>query len=160
MPLLDGKSLFGTTTLVKLLNQQLQYIVRRLQRRLWQQGLLYKNCVADTGYSSGENYAFLENQNLRSFIPPHGTYKCGATGFIYNGIEDLYLCPRGEIIPFRKVFIDSRTQTRKKSYRASRKICKGCPLRENCLGKVNEKQFSVTYYREEYERNIERVKGK
>ncbi|WP_236631079.1 transposase, partial [Zobellia sp. OII3] len=26
-----------------------------------------------------------------------------------------------------------------------------------CLGKVNEKQFSVTYYRAEYERNIKRV---
>ena len=35
--------------------------------------------------------------------------------------------------------------------------CKGCPLRSTCLGKVNEKQFSVTYYRAEYERNIERV---
>jgi hypothetical protein len=27
------------------------------------------------------------------------------------------------------------------------------------LGKVNEKQFSVTYYREEYERNIARVES-
>ena len=42
-------------------------------------------------------------------------------------------------------------------YRASSKTCKGCPLRTTCLGKVNEKQFSVTYYRAEYERNIERV---
>ncbi|MDO6811308.1 transposase [Zobellia galactanivorans] len=32
-----------------------------------------------------------------------------------------------------------------------------CPLKSTCLGKVNEKQFSVTYYRAEYERNIKRV---
>jgi len=64
------------------------------------------------------------------------------------------------VIPFRKVFLDSRTKTKKKSYRASSKICKGCPLRATCLGKVNEKQFSVTYYRAEYERNIERVESR
>ncbi len=141
-------------------NQQLADIVARVQRRLWQQGLLWENCVADTGYSSGENYAFLEERGLKSFIPPHGTYKGGPAGFTYNEAEDHYSCPQGEIIPFKKVFLDSRTKTKKKSYRASSKICKGCPLRSTCLGKVNEKQFSVTYYREEYERNIARVNSK
>ncbi|WP_091874122.1 IS1182 family transposase [Pricia antarctica] len=141
-------------------NQQLQDIVRRLQRRLWQQGLVFENCVADTGYSSGENYAFLEDSGIKSFIPPHGTYKGGPDNFIYNENEDHYLCPQGKVIPFKKVFLDSRTKTRKKAYRASGKICKGCPLRTTCLGKVNEKQFSVTYYRAEYERNIERVNSR
>ena len=141
-------------------NQQLQDIVARLQRRLWQQGLVFENCVADTGYSSGENYAFLEERGLKSFIPAHGTYKGGPDGFAYIEEHDHYLCPQGKVIPFRKVFLDSRTKTRKKSYRASSKICKGCALKETCLGKVNEKQFSVTYYREEYERNIERVNSK
>ena len=141
-------------------NQQLQDIVRRLQRRLWRQGLVFENCVADTGYSSGENYAFLEDSGIKSFIPPHGTYKGGPDGFEYIETADHYLCPQGKIIPFKKVFLDSRTKTRKKAYRASSKICKGCPLRAKCLGKVNEKQFSVTYYREEYERNIERVNSR
>ena len=141
-------------------NQQLKDIAIRLQRRLWKEGLVWENCVADTGYSSGENYAFLEDRGLKSFIPPHGTYKGGPTGFVYNEAEDHYLCPQGKVIPFRKVFLDSRTGTKKKAYRASSKICKGCALRSACLGKVNEKQFSVTYYREEYERNIERVNSK
>ncbi len=138
-------------------NQQLQDIVKRLQGRLWKQGLVWENCVADTGYSSGENYAFLERQGLKSFIPPHGTYKGGPSDMFYVKEHDHYLCPQGKVIPFKKVFLDSRTKTRKKSYRASSKICKGCPLRPSCLGKVNEKQFSVTYYRDEYERNNERV---
>ena len=141
-------------------NQQLPDIVKRLNRRLWKQGLVWENCVADTGYSSGENYAMLEQRGLKSFIPPHGTYKGGPDGFIYNEEQDHYLCPKGKVIPFRKVFLDSRTKTKKKSYRASSKICKGCALRASCLGKVNEKQFSVTYYRAEYERNIERVNSK
>ena len=55
---------------------------------------------------------------------------------------------------------DPGYKTKKKAYRASSKICKICALRATCLGKVNEKKFSVTYYREEYERNIERVNSK
>nr|WP_091874082.1 transposase [Pricia antarctica] len=96
---------------------------------------------------------------LKSFIPPHRTYKGGPDGFGYIREHDHYLCPRGKVIPFRKVFLDSRTKTKKKAYRASSKICKDCPLRAGCLGKVNEKQFSVTFYREEYERNIQRVES-
>jgi hypothetical protein len=139
-------------------NQQLQDILKRLRGRLWQQGLMFENCVADTGYSSGENYAYLEQQGLKSFIPPHGTYKGGPDGFIYNEGEDHYLCPQGKVIPFTKEFLDSRTKTRKKEYRARKHVCVGCPVREQCLGKsAQEKKFSVTYYRAEYERNIARV---
>ena len=142
-------------------NQQLQDIVQRLQRRLWQQGFVFENCVADTGYSSGENYAFLENQGLKSFIPPHGTYKGGPTDFIYNETADHYVCPQGKVIPFTKEFLDYRTKTKKKEYRARKHVCIDCPMRRSCLGKsAQEKKFSVTYYRAEYERNIERVNSK
>ena len=142
-------------------NQQLQDITIRLKRRLWQQGLYWENCVADTGYSSGENYAFLEGQGLKSFIPPHGTYKGGPDGFVYKEEQDHYLCPQGKVIPFTKVFLDSRTKTKKKEYRARKHVCIDCPIRSMCLGKsAQEKKFSVTYYREEYQRNIARVKSK
>ena len=119
---------------------------------------MFENCIADTGYSSGENYAFLEGRNLKSFIPPHGTYKGGPVGFVYVEGHDHYLCPQGKVIPFTKEFLDSRTKTRKKEYRARKHVCIDCPIRESCLGKsAQEKKFSVTYYRAEYERNIARV---
>jgi DDE family transposase len=141
-------------------NQQLQDITQRVQRRLWRQGLVWENCVADTGYSSGENYAFLEERGLKSFIPPHGTYKGGPDGFTYHGEHDHYVCPQGKVIPFTKEFLDSRTKTKKKEYRARKHVCADCPIRSTCLGKsAQEKKFSVTYYRAEYERNIERVNG-
>jgi len=141
-------------------NQQLPDIIKRVQRRLWQQGLVWENCVADTGYSSGENYAFLESQNLKSFIPPRGTYKGGPDHFTYYEKEDHYVCPQGKVIPFTKEFNDYRTNTKKKEYRARKQVCIDCPIREQCLGRsAQEKNFSVTYYREEYQRNIERVNG-
>ena len=139
-------------------NQDLQDITNRLKTRLHNQGLIWRNCVADTGYSSGENYAFLEQQGLESYIPPHGTYKGGPEGFVYNKEQDYYLCPEGKIIPFKKIFIEKKNNTKKKEYRASKKVCIDCPIGLKCLGKsTQEKKFTVTYYREEYERNNKRV---
>ena len=145
-------------------NQHLEHITFRLKQRLCKNGLLWEAVLADTGYSSGENYSFLEQIGIKSYIPPHGTYKGGPEGFTYNKVEDYYLCPQGKTIPFKKVFLDHRTKTKKKEYRSSSLQCKGCALASSCLGKsAKEKKFSVTYYREEYERNNKRLqteKGK
>ena len=56
-------------------SQHLQKITLRLKERLNKQGVLIHNVLADTGYSSGENYAFFEELGLTSCIPPHGQYK-------------------------------------------------------------------------------------
>jgi hypothetical protein len=133
-------------------------ICTRLEKRLYNQGLLWHNCLADTGYSSGANYAFLETKGLQSYIPPHGTYKGGPDGFNYNKALDHYVCPQGKIIPFKKVFYEKKNNTKKKEYRASKSVCINCPMRRECLGKsAQEKKFTVTFYREEYERNNARV---
>ncbi|APY12141.1 DDE transposase [Seonamhaeicola sp. S2-3] len=141
-------------------SQHLPDIVKRVKQRLWKTALVWENCVADTGYSSGENYAFLEAIGLKSFIPAHGTYKGGPDGFTYHEKEDYYTCPQGQIIPFKKVFIEKKNNTKKKEYRGSKPLCLDCPVRTACLGKTaQEKKFTVTYYRSEYERNIARVES-
>lgn len=142
-------------------NQDLPDIVDRLSQRLWKSGFRLENVLADTGYSSGENYAYLEQKNITSYIPPHGTYKGGPDNFIYIKEQDHYICPNNEIVPFKKVFNDYRSGTKKKEYRISSKVCSGCSFREKCLGKTaKEKKFSVTYYRDEYERNNKRLATK
>ncbi|WP_075344694.1 IS1182 family transposase [Tenacibaculum agarivorans] len=139
-------------------SQYLPDILDRLGQRLWRFGFKLENVLADTGYSSGENYAYLERKGIASYIPPHGTYKGGPEGFEYIESQDHYQCPNGSAVPFKKVFMDHRTQTKKKEYRISSKICSQCPLRHECLGKsAKEKRITVTYYREEYERNIARI---
>ncbi len=138
-------------------NQYLQDITARLKNRLHKQGLIWRNCVADTGYSSGENYAFLEQQGLESYIPPHGTYKGGPEGFIYNEDQDCFICSQNKIIPFTKVFYEGENNNKKKEYRASKQVCVGCPIRSSCLKKSQGKRITITYYKEEYERNISRV---
>lgn len=138
-------------------NQQLQDIVLRLKRRLWKEGLVMENCVADTGYSSGENYAFLEQQGIKSFIPPHGTYKGGPEGFVYSEEGNFWLCPQGKKVTFRKQKLEKGTL--KDNYFTRRSDCRDCPIKVKCIGKSHEKRINITAYREEYERNIERVKS-
>src|SRR5690606_26742895 len=110
--------------------------------------------LADAGYSSGENYALLEERGIRAFIPPHGTYKGGPEGFSYDREEDCWLCPQGKRATFRKVKVEPKGNIKKKIYFTTRRDCRGCPLREGCIGKGHEKKVEITYYREEYERVI------
>lgn len=59
------------------------------------------------------------------------------------------------------MFYEKKNNTKKKEYRASTKLCKGCAIRLSCLGKTaQEKKFTVTYYREQYQRAIARVESK
>ncbi|MFK5879843.1 MAG: transposase [Flavobacteriaceae bacterium] len=56
------------------------------------------------------------------------------------------------------MFYEKKNNTKKKEYRALKQVCVDCPIRSQCLGKsAQEKKFTVTFYREEYERNNARV---
>lgn len=90
-------------------------IVEHLRRRLKLFGLLWRNSVADTGYSSGENYAFLDRINSLSLILLHGRYNCGPESFIRNLDRYYDLLTEGEIISFKTVFKDYRTDDSKRT---------------------------------------------
>lgn len=133
-------------------------IVDPLVRRLKKQGLEVENILADTGYSSGENYADMESRNLNAYIPPHGTFKGGPDGFIYDEEGDYYLCPNKKTARFRKIKEESGTL--KKFYATRTDDCRDCPFKDECLGKLTQKRFSVIYHREEYQRAIARVNSR
>ncbi|MFH6605072.1 transposase [Maribacter algicola] len=49
---------------------------------------------------------------------------------------------------------------RRRNTGGGKDVCANCPIISACLGKSAwEKKFSITYYREEYERNIARVES-
>ena len=83
-------------------NQCLEEIVEPLQWRLQRYGLPMKNLLADTGYSSGENYAYLEQKGITSYIPPHGTFKGGPEGFKFVEEGNYWLCKNNKRVTFRK----------------------------------------------------------
>lgn len=127
------------------------------QINLAQNGVQIENILADAGYSSGENYAWLEQQNIKSYIPPHGTYKGGPEGFQYIQEGNYWLCPQDRQVTFRKQNIEKGTL--KDYYFTKRSDCKDCPMKSQCIGKSHEKKISITAYRAEYERNNARLKN-
>ena len=141
-------------------NQCLQGVVKKLKPRLQSHGLIWQNVLADTAYSSGENYAFLERENINSYIPPHGTYKGGPEGFTYHKEGDYWQCPEGKRVVFRKVQIERKNFNRKRIYLTKPRDCMDCPIKVACLGKSKERRITITHYREEYERAISRVNSK
>nr|WP_321486778.1 IS1182 family transposase [uncultured Draconibacterium sp.] len=142
-------------------SQCLQPITRQLKRKLWKQGLHWQNLLADTGYSSGENYAFLEQPGITAYIPPHGTYKGGPENFTYIKDGDYWLCRNNKKITFRKITVEtSKNNNKKRLYLTRASDCKNCPYKVECAGKAPEKRIAVTIYKEEYERVIARIKSK
>ena len=139
-------------------SMNLQDVTQRLKRRLLKEGLLWQNVLADAGFSSGENYAFLEKENLISYIPPHGTYKGGPEGFTYEKEGNYWLCPRGKKATFRVRRAEKGNW--KDYYLTRRSDCKGCPLKKQCIGESFEKRIGITIYVDEYTRNNQRVKSR
>ena len=137
-------------------NQCVESIVYPLRNRLGENELAWENFVADAGYSSGENLAFLEGKNIDSFIPPHGTYKGGPEGFKYCKEDDFWECPEGKKVTFRKIGYNKGNK--QKHYFTKRSDCKGCPIKIACIKKSHEKRIAITYYMDEYERAIARSK--
>jgi len=137
-------------------NQCVESIVYPLRNRLHDNGLVWEKFVADAGYSSGENLAFLERKGIDSYIPPHGTYKGGPDGFSHYKEGDYWKCPEGKKVTFRKIGYNKGNK--QKHYYTRRSDCKGCPIKTACIGKSHEKRIAITFYREEYERAIARSK--
>jgi transposase len=133
-------------------------LVDPLVRRLKKQGLKVENILADTGYSSGSNYADMEGRGLNAYIPAHGTFKGGPDNFVYNEEGDYYACRNGKQAMFRKLFKEKGTE--KRQYATRRADCRDCPFAEDCIGKGTEKRFSVVNHLKEYERAIARVNSR
>lgn len=138
-------------------SKNLQDIVKRTHARLKSQGLLWANILADAGYSSGKNYKYLEQQNILSYIPKHGTFKGGPEGFVYFKDDDYWLCPKGKKVTFRKQ--RDLNGSLQNHYYTRRSDCKGCPDRKRCIGKSHEKKIAITAYVDEYNRNNKRLKS-
>ena len=140
-------------------NQSLEQITHRVKRRLHKAGMLWHNLIADTGYSSGENYAFLERKGLRGFIPPHGTYKGCPAGFTYDEQGDYYLCRNNKKLLYKGTKPNVKG-IKVNHYATVRQDCRDCAYASGCKGKSYEKRVTVTYYKPEYERAIERINSK
>ena len=103
-------------------------------------GHMPRECCADSGYGSEENYSFMEAHDTEAFVKYNFFYKEQKRAFrdgvfrienlYYNADGDYYVCPMGqhmERIGTRHNRTERGYGTQDAVYRAGN--CKGCPLR-------------------------------
>ncbi len=137
-------------------SRYLQSIIENTSKRLNKFGLHIENALADTGFSSGENYKKLEEMGIHAFIPAHGQYQGGRKGFIYDANEDQWKCPNGKYLTYRKIKTDAKGN-QFRVYLTKRSDCKDCAFKAQCIGKQHECRLMITIYKDYYERTIKRV---
>jgi len=133
-------------------------LARMTRSRLSKNGLRMDTLLADAGYSNGENYRYLEENQIVGFIPPHGQYEGTREGFIYEPDHDRWRCRQGKYVNFKAVKYQKNHP--EKRYRTTRADCKGCPLATECIGRSHEKHIRITVYKQEYDRALIRSKTK
>ncbi len=140
-------------------SQYLPEITRQLQNRLKENELRMNDLLADTGYSNGSNYSFLEQKGITGWVPVFGMYKPVSPDFIYNPETDQYTCPAGKPIPFKK-FDHTDDGRMLKKYWSAPKDCKLCPLKNSCIPDIHYKRITRTPYDEQYQKAHDRQQSK
>jgi hypothetical protein len=123
-----------------------------------------KQCLADAAYSSGENYQYLNNQNIEAYIPLLGGALSGSGGFVYDEANDWYICPNNKILKGSGRVVDDGRGHPVRKYFSLKSDCDKCPIRHTCIterAKTKKVQHSV--YKKELEEAIARqqsIRGK
>jgi len=128
-------------------------IAEQLQTRLQQQGMQIEKILADGAYSSGENYQYLEQQNITPYIPLLGGALSGSEGFIYDEQNDWYICRNNKILKGSGRVADDGRGHPVKKYFSLQSDCKNCPIRNTCISdKAKTKKVQHSIYKAELER--------
>lgn len=118
-------------------------------------GKLPKTMIADAGYGSEENYAYLENEELEAIVK-YSTYHKEKSkkwqqdiskldNWQYDEVEDIWTCSAGRKLVFRyesKEMTESGYEIRKRHYRSEG--CEDGPLKEACTKAKGNREISVS----------------
>lgn len=142
----------------------LKEIVNKTKQRLLQHGMHLKNALSDAGYSSGENYFYLNQENINAYIPLLGGALLGSEGFVYDEENDCYICPNKKILKGSGRIADDGKGNPVRKYYSLKSDCDICPLRDKCISeKAKTKKVQHSYYKPLLEQAKERatsIKGK
>lgn len=113
-----------------------------------------ENLIADAGYGSEENYAYLQENKMTAYVK-YNTFHYEqkkrvkknmpyrAENFVYLAEEDQYVCPQGKRLGYqytKKQISENGYETSRRTYEA--KDCQGCPVREECTkSKYNRRLY-------------------
>lgn len=135
---------------------------------------LPKRAIGDAGYGSEENYEYLEQKGIKSYLKYPGYYQEQKASFQKNGFHaknlhynaqlDYYVCPMGQKMTYRY----TTKRTSRTGYESSVKIyqaqrCEGCPLRSSCHNSTKERIIQVSpnlqRHRKVAKQNLDSLRG-
>jgi hypothetical protein len=112
--------------------------------------------IADAGYGSEENYAYLEGEEVKSYVK-YNTFdreqrKTRRQGmfqeddFVYDAAQDEWICPAGRRLTYRSTELqptNSGYEIERRRYESEG--CGGCPLRSQCTRGEGNRQLEVSF---------------
>ncbi|OKP80625.1 transposase [Paenibacillus helianthi] len=118
-------------------------------------GRLPQTVIADAGYGSEENYAYLEKEEIQAVVK-YGSYHIEKgkawrenigkfENWTYDEVEDTWTCKAGTKLRFRyesKKTLDSGYELRQRHYRSTG--CQGCPLKAECTKAAGDREVTVS----------------
>jgi len=124
-------------------------------------GMQSQEIVADSGYGSEENYAYMFSNGMVPYVKynmfhveQRRKYRDDpfrVSNLFYNAREDFYVCPMGQRVRFirqEKRCTASGYQQTVSIYRATR--CERCPLRGQCHKSKGNRQIEVNHTLDDY----------
>lgn len=142
-------------------------------------GILPQNVVADAGYGSEENYAYLDEHKAGNYVKYNTFYQdthkyrdpdilrkhqFRAENFDYDPEKDEFICPANQRLHFLKEIpyvTDNHYQTTRRIYECD--PCNQCPMKPQCTRAKDHRQIQINFgllaYRQEARANLTSEKG-
>jgi hypothetical protein len=118
-------------------------------------GLQPHQVTGDTTYGTIANITALADAGIRAYVPlpdfEERTAFFGKGTFTYDADKDVYTCPHGEILRFRK----NKNTERVRIYQAKGETCNACPLKAICTDSSQGRQVRRSFDEE----SLNRVRG-
>jgi hypothetical protein len=129
-------------------------------------GRLPKNIIADAGYGSEENYAYLADHHLGNFVKYNTFHReqikhrkpelirkkmFRTESFPYDDVNDEFICPANQRLTYRYTY----TYTTDNGYQTERRVyeyehCHDCPLKPECTRAKHNRQLHVSFRLREF----------
>ena len=123
--------------------------------------------VADAGYGSEENYAYLKKRNIATFVKYNTfhyeqkrSYKkkkpFRAENFTRLSEEDQYVCPQGKTLSYQF----TKKYTSPNGYVSYRRVyecqdCQGCPVKEDCTKSKYNRRIYIGVELQEMKKTVQ-----
>ena len=120
-------------------------------------GLEIETVGVDSAYDISLVHQELSEKGIQLIAPtndetPNYKVELERDDFAYNEEEDVFICPQGKTLPLRRLQRSECNISRE--YRADRKDCKNCPIREKCLSASQPcRRIQVNIFEDAVKRN-------